>query len=148
MTYSIGEVSNMAGISISTLRFYDKEGLFPKIERSNGGIRMFSEKELEIINMIECLKSTGMPIKDIRRFFDWCDEGDASLEKRRDMFNERLEAVNRQIEELQKALYTIKYKCWYYERAVEAGSEDAVENIPSHEIPKEIQVCKENYLKH
>lgn len=147
MQYSIGEVSNMVGIAISTLRFYDKEGLFPQMERSNGGIRVFSETELEIIKMIECLKFTGMPIKDIKQFFHWCEEGDASLERRRDMFRERLEVVTRQIEELQNALYTIKYKCWYYATAVEAGTEEAVTSIPAHEIPQEIQVCKDNYLK-
>lgn len=147
MYYSIGEVSNTTGIAISTLRFYDKEGLFPKIGRSNGGIRVFSETELEVIKMIECLKSTGMPIKDIKQFFDWCQEGDASLQNRLDMFKERLEAVTLQMEELQKTMDTIKFKCWYYETAVEVGSEEAVKNIPTDEMPEEIQRCKENYLK-
>ena len=60
MYYSIGEVANATGIAISTLRYYDREGMFPDMERSNGGIRVFSSKEIDTIRVIECLKSSGM----------------------------------------------------------------------------------------
>lgn len=82
MSYSIGEVSQTTNIPISTLRYYDREGMFPKLARSNGGIRVFSEKEVATIKVIDCLKNTGMPIKDIKNFLDWGEEGDASLQKR------------------------------------------------------------------
>lgn len=144
MNYSIGDVSGTTGIPISTLRYYDKEGLFPAIGRSNGGIRVFTETEIEVIKIIECLKATGMPIKDIKQFFDWCQEGDASLQKRLNMFKERLAAVTKQMEELQKTMDTIKYKCWYYSTAVTAGSESAAKSIPFEEMPEEIQKCKKN----
>lgn len=147
MDYSIGEISSTTGIAISTLRYYDKEGLFPTIGRSNGGIRIFTETEIEVIKIIECLKATGMPIKDIKQFFDWCQEGDASLQKRLDMFNERLEAVTKQMDELQRTMDTVKFKCWYYTTAVAAGSEEAAKIIPDEEMPEEIQRCKENYLR-
>lgn len=147
MHYSIGQVSSSTGIAVSTLRYYDKEGLFPAIGRSNGGIRIFTETEIEVIKMIECLKATGMPIKDIKQFFNWCREGDASLQKRLDMFKERLTAVTRQMEELQRTMDTVKYKCWYYTTAVAAGSENAAVNIPFEEMPEEIQKYKQNYLK-
>lgn len=145
MYYSIGEVSSITGITISTLRYYDKEGLFPMIGRSNGGIRVFAETEIEVIKMIECLKSAGMSIKDIKQFFDWCQEGDASLQNRLDMFKERLEVVNKQMEELQKTMDTIRYKCWYYSTAVAAGSEDAIKNISIEEMPEEIQRYKRRF---
>ncbi len=144
MYYSIGEVSNKTNIAISTLRYYDKEGLFPTIERSNGRIRMFSDSELDTIKIIECLKATGMSIKDIKQFFDWCQEGDKSLQNRLDMFQERLKVVNQQMEELQKTMDTIKYKCWYYDTAVAAGTEEAVKNFPIEEMPEEIQKYKEH----
>jgi len=147
MYYSIGEVSGTTGIAISTLRYYDKVGLFPKMGRSDGGIRVFTETEIETIRIIECLKATGMPIKDIKRFFDWCQEGDASLKNRLDMFKERFEVVNKQMEELQKTMDTIQYKCWYYGTAVAAGSEDAVKNIPIEEMPEEIRAYKRKYSK-
>jgi len=129
MYYSIGEVANTTGIAISTLRYYDREGMFPNIERSNGGIRLFSDIEIETLRIVECLKTSGLSIKDIKRFLDWCQEGDASLQKRRDMFHERLEAVKRQMEELQKTMDIIKYKCWYYDTALAAGTEEALCNV-------------------
>ena len=64
MEYTIGEVSKMFGLSISTLRYYDKEGLFPNIERKSG-IRKFSEKEIDSLKIIECLKKSGLEIKEI-----------------------------------------------------------------------------------
>ncbi len=142
MSYSIGAVADTMGISISTLRYYDREGLLPDIERSHGGIRVFSENELGRLRIIECLKNSGMSIKNIKQFLDWCGEGDSSLDKRRDMFYERLDAVNKQMEQLQKTLNTIKFKCWYYDAAVEAGTEEAPQRIPFDQMPKDIQACK------
>ena len=66
--YSIGQVSEMFNIPVSTLRYYDKEGLFPNLERSSG-IRRFSEKEIEALRIIECLKKTGMEINPFRYSF-------------------------------------------------------------------------------
>ena len=63
--YSIGQVAEMFGLHISTLRYYDKQGLFPNMERVSG-IRKFSEAEIEALRVIECLKKAGMEIKDIR----------------------------------------------------------------------------------
>lgn len=64
-----------------------------------------------------------MSIKDIKKFIDWCMEGDATLRQRCDMFHERKKVVEEQMALLQKTLETIQYKCWYYETALQAGSE-------------------------
>lgn len=56
--YSIGQVAEMFGLPVSTLRYYDKQGLFPGMERSSG-VRRFSEAELEKLRVIQCLKETG-----------------------------------------------------------------------------------------
>lgn len=111
MFYSIGEVANTTGITISTLRYYDREGMFPNIGRTNGGIRVFSEIEMNTIRVIECLKSSGMSIKEIKKFLVRCHEGDNSLRERRDMFYNRFEEVQKQIEVLQKTVNMLKYKC-------------------------------------
>lgn len=139
MSYSIGEVADATNITVSTLRYYDREGMFPGIERSAGGIRMFSDREVDTIKVIECLKNTGMPIKDIKTFLDWCQEGNASLQKRRDMFYDRLDEVTRQIEALQETMSTIKFKCWYYDAALAAGTEDALKDMPIEEVPEEVR---------
>ncbi len=136
MFYSIGEVANMFNIPTSTLRYYDREGLFPNVKRSNGGIRVFSDAEVDTLKVIECLKSTGMEIKDIRQFLDWCFEGDQTLQKRRDMFYERKAVVEKQMEALQKTMEMIQYKCWYYETACDAGTEAAPRNVPIDNLPE------------
>lgn len=139
MNYSICEVANISGIAISNLRYYDREGLFPNMGRSGGGIRVFSDAEIETIRIIECLKTSGLPIKEIKQFLDWCQEGNASLNKRRDLFYERLEVVKKQMDDLQRTMNIIKYKCWYYDTALIAGDKDAPKNIPMEEVPVEIQ---------
>ena len=65
--YSIGEVSKMFDLPVSTLRYYDKEGLFPNMQRVSG-IRKFSDNEIEAIRVIECLKKSGLEIKEIKQF--------------------------------------------------------------------------------
>ena len=68
--YTIGQVAKLVHLPISTIRYYDKEGLFPTLERTSG-IRKFSEKELEALRMIECLKKSGLKIKDMIQFKCW-----------------------------------------------------------------------------
>ena len=82
MFYTIGEMAKKMGVAPSTLRYYDKEGLLPFVERSGGGIRMFKGEDIEWLSIIECLKKTGMPIKEIKQFIDWCIEGDSTIDKR------------------------------------------------------------------
>lgn len=127
MCYLIGEVSEMLNISVSTLRYYDKEGLLPLINRTDGNIRVFNDEDIECLKMIECLKSTGMPLKDIKQFFEWCEEGDSTIDKRYELFIKQKEKTEKQIEVLQNALNRINYKCEFYRLAKEKGTT----NIPS-----------------
>jgi DNA-binding transcriptional MerR regulator len=139
MAYSSGDVSQMTGIPVSTLRFYDKEGLFPDIERGSGGTRKFTDTHLASIHVVECLKNSGLTIKEIRQFLDWCQEGDNSLTQRQQFFHERLAAVEEQLAVLQQTLDLIRYKCWYYDTAVAAGTERAPRNTPIDEIPESVR---------
>lgn len=123
-TYTIGEAAKALNLTPYTLRYYDKEGLIPFVERTSSGIRLFKESDIDALKIIECLKSTGMPIKEIKSFIDWCSEGDATLQQRFDMFMERKATVEAQMEELRKTMEVIEHKCWYYKTAMEAGTED------------------------
>ena len=78
--YTIGQVSAMFNLPVSTLRYYDKEGFFPNLERK-GNIRYFSDNELEALRIIECLKKSGLEIKDIKQFFIWVSEGSSAMKK-------------------------------------------------------------------
>ncbi len=78
--YTIGQVSAMFNLPVSTLRYYDKEGFFPNLERK-GNIRYFSDNELEALRIIECLKKSGLEIKDIKQFFIWVSEAAPAMKK-------------------------------------------------------------------
>ena len=141
--YSIGQVSEMFHIPVSTLRYYDKEGLFPDIERKSG-IRKFGESEIEALHIIECLKSSGLEIKEIRQFMQWCVLGKETYPQRKELFETRRKAVEAEVERLGKILDMLKYKCWYYAKAMEDGNEDAIlEMLPDH-LPPEIQKLYDN----
>ena len=120
--YSIGEISEKLGISISTLRYYDKQGLLPLVERTNGNIRVFSELDVNLLNVIDCLKNTGLQLKYIKTYFEWCYEGDSTIDKRYEMFLERKAETEKQLAVLQKSLDLINYKCEYYRVAKETGT--------------------------
>ena len=90
--YSIGQVSEMFDIPVSTLRYYDKEGLFPNLQRTNG-VRRFDETELELLRVIDCLKKSGLEIKDIKQFVAWIKEGPSTYTQRKGLFEARKRAV-------------------------------------------------------
>lgn len=123
-TYTISEVAKELNLTPYTLRYYDKEGLLPFVERTAGGRRLFKESDMDALKVIECLKLTGMPIKEIKDFIDWCSDGDATLQQRHDMFIERRATVEAQMEELKKTMEVIEHKCLYYKTALNAGTED------------------------
>lgn len=132
-TYSISEAAKELDLTVYTLRYYDKEGLMPFVERAANGSRLFKESDINAMKIIECLKASGMPIKEIKNFIDWCSEGDATLQLRYDMFMERKTTVEAQMEELKKTMEIIEHKCLYYKTALEAGTEEIhkTENIGS-----------------
>ena len=136
--YTIGQVAEMFGLPISTLRYYDKQGLFPNMERASG-IRRFSEQEIEALRVIECLKKAGMEIKDIRQFIDWCSEGPSTYPQRKVMFEERKAHMEAEITRMNRALDMLKFKCWYYEQAIKDGSEDRLKALIPDRLPEEIR---------
>ncbi|WP_311986230.1 MerR family transcriptional regulator [Vagococcus carniphilus] len=81
--YSIGEVSKLTHISADTLRYYDKIGLIPFVKRNESGHRVFSESDLKYLEVIQCLKLSDVPVKEIGQFVEWTMEGDSTLEKRK-----------------------------------------------------------------
>lgn len=122
MSYTIKEAAEMLNIPPTTIRYYDKEGLLPYIKRRPSGYRSFADSDIEMLRLIECLKATEMPIKDIKQFVEWVKLGDASLSERYEMFLERKRAVEIQMENLKKTMELISYKCNYYKDALDAIS--------------------------
>ncbi|MCD7944865.1 MAG: MerR family transcriptional regulator [Clostridia bacterium] len=144
--YTIGQVSEMFGIPVSTLRYYDKEGLFPDMERESG-IRKFGERELAQLRLIECLKKSGLEIKDIRQFMQWCRKGSATYEKRLELMRTQKESVVREIGRMNEVLDMIKYKCWYYETAAADGNEIRAAASRPEDMPEEVRNAYERLFK-
>lgn len=143
MEYTIGQVAKLTGLSISTIRYYDKEGLLNGINRKSG-IRSFNDKDLNTIRVIECLKNSGMLIKEIRDFMKLCEEGDSSLNERYNFFLDQEKKVQDQIKSLNQTLKLIKFKQWYYLKAISDNTESIVKNMSIDDIPDDI---KELYLE-
>lgn len=123
MTYTISQVAKALNIPTSTIRYYDKEGLLPTLARKESGYRLFSDTEIEMLELIECLKETGMTIKEIKDYAQLTRLGDDSLQERHKMFLEQKKALQARIDALQQSMALIDHKCWYYESAIAAGTE-------------------------
>lgn len=141
--YTIGEVSKLFDLPVSTLRYYDKQGLFPNIERVSG-IRKFQDTELEALRVIECLKRSGLEIKDIKQFMDWCVEGASTYPQRKELFEKQKERLEAEIAHMNQVLDMLKFKCWYYEQAMQDGNEERLKRLLPDRLPEEIQVLYDN----
>lgn len=141
--YTIGQVSKMFGLPISTLRYYDKQGLFPNIERTSG-IRKFGDKEIESIRIIECLKRSGLEIKDIKKYMDWCKEGASTFLQRKELFEKQKKSVESEIERMNHVLDMLKFKCWFYEEAIKAGTDENLRKLLPDNLPDDIQKAYDN----
>ncbi len=133
MTYTVGEMAKKLGVTASTLRYYDKEGLLPFVQRSAGGIRHFTDEDYEWLQIIKCLKQTGMQLKDIRTFVNMAIKGDETIEPRLELINRQRQSVKNQIQQLEQTLKTLDYKKWFYETAKKYGTT----HFPCDELPEE-----------
>lgn len=136
--YTIGQVSRMFDLPVSTLRYYDQQGLFPQMTRTSG-IRRFSERELEALRVIECLKRSGLEIRDIKRFMDWCTAGPSTYAQRLALFQQQKERLEAELQRLQRVQDMLTFKCWYYTQALQDCSEARVQAMLPDHLPQEIQ---------
>ncbi len=127
MGYTIGQVAKKMGLTAHTLRYYEKEGLLPFIKKNGSGLRVFSDNDIGWLELIECLKGTGMSLKGIKQYIDWYIEGDSTLEKRLEMFKQQKINLEEQMLQLQKHMEKINYKIAYYSEIITNGSEGVFE---------------------
>ncbi|WEG13273.1 MerR family transcriptional regulator [Pullulanibacillus sp. KACC 23026] len=115
MTYTIGQVAKMKDLTVSQLRYYDDQGLFPFLQRTEKGDRLFDEEALNYLEMILCLKNTGMPIKEIKQFIDWSMMGDETIPERLEMMKQQEIKVLQHIREAEENLKKIQQKIAKYQ---------------------------------
>lgn len=135
MGYSIGEAAKLLNINESTIRYYDKEGLLPFLNRSKSKIRKFNDNDIRYLKLIECMKKANMSIKDIKTYIELSLKGDSTIKERLNLFLKQKELVNKQIEDLKETLNVLEYKCWYYETALKDNTLKNIENIKEEDVP-------------
>jgi DNA-binding transcriptional MerR regulator len=112
--YSIGEVAAKFNIPESTLRYYEKQGLLPLIERDEAGRRLFSEDQVALLATVICLKTTHMPISGIKQYMDWVVEGDSTVDLRLEMMRNHKDKVLDEISLMTESLKRIDEKIERY----------------------------------
>lgn len=144
--YTIGEVAKMFNLPPSTLRYYDKMGLFPNLDKSVSNIRQFSNADIATLQTIECLKASGLQISQIKHYIQLCSEGNTTLEKRLELFKESQIKVKNQIKELENTLNMLKLKTHYYELSIERGGEEFVDVSDTQSLPDHLKEVFDHYL--
>lgn len=137
MLYTIGEMAKLLKMPASTLRYYDKQGLLPFVERSKNGIRVFKEKDYEWLKLIECLKTAGLTLSEIKEYIFMAMRGDETIEERQNIFLKQRELLKEKISDLQETLEVVEFKCWYYETAKKEGTVSVPKNMKIEELPEE-----------
>lgn len=144
MSYSIKEIAEMMGTTASTLRYYDQVGLLPNVKRVNGR-RVFEDKDFKWLRVLNCMKNINMPVAKIKEYIGLAQQGDQTLQARYDLILEQKHKIKEELVALQKCYQEFEYKEWYYKTALAAGTEKAVEDIPSAEPTLEIDVIPKDY---
>ena len=145
MPYTIKEMSELTGLPASTLRYYDKQGLLPNLRRDQNNRRIFSEDDYRMLRLIDCLKRSGLSIKDIRHFINLTGHGNIALAERLDIFRNRRELLKQEMADLQEVLSIIEYKCWYYEQACTLGDESAITDA---DVPEKFRKARAHLRGH
>ena len=114
----IGEVSQKYDISTDTLRFYEKVGLIPPVNRNQSGIRDYSEADLRRVDFIKCMRGAGLPIEALTQYMNLVMQGDKTIEARKEILINQRDLLAARTQEMQKTLDLLDYKINVYEEAL------------------------------
>jgi DNA-binding transcriptional MerR regulator len=114
----IAVVSERYGISSDTLRYYERIRLIPPVNRNDSGIRDYSDLDLKRVEFIKCMSSAGLTIEVLIEYFGLVQQGDSTIEARKEILKEQRKHLAAKMEELQKTLDLLDYKIALYENAV------------------------------
>ena len=114
----ISEASEQSGLSVDTLRYYEKVGLLPPITRTNGGIRAYTEADIKRIDFIKCMRAAGLPIDVLTEYFELVEQGDETIEARKEILQTQRTRLVAMMAELQETLALLNSKIEGYEDAL------------------------------
>lgn len=118
MTYTIKEFSKKVNLSPSTLRYYEKEGLLPSSKRRNNSHRVYTDSDIPWITLICCLRSTGMSVRDLKRYAELCEHGDKTVQERKQIIQHQKQKIEEQLQEVKKHLDLINKKLNLYDEII------------------------------
>ncbi len=114
----IAEVSEIFGLSVDTLRYYERVGLIPPVHRNEGGIRDYAELDLRRVDFIKCMRGAGLPVEVLIEYMSLVQQGDSTVEARKEILVEQRDLVAARLAEMQKTLDRLNYKIEVYEKAL------------------------------
>ena len=129
----IAEVSEQYGISSDTLRYYERIGLIPPVQRKENGIRDYSELDIRRVEFIKCMRSAGLPIEVLIEYVGLVQQGDKTIETRKEILIEQRELLAARMKEMQKTLGILDHKIEVYENAV-LKKEKAIVQTEDHAL--------------
>ena len=115
---TISEVSKRCNISPGTLRYYEKVGLLSDISRTTSGVRNYTEQDCKQIEFIKCMRSAGLSIEVLRKYFELFKQGKRTLKARRELLATERKALQERFVELQATLKRLDYKITVYDKAI------------------------------
>jgi DNA-binding transcriptional MerR regulator len=123
----IAEVSEKFGLSPDTLRYYERIGLLPTVTRTENGIRDFSELDIRRVEFIRCMRSAGLPIEVLIDYMQLIEQGDSTIEARKEILVEQRDLLASRIAEMQKTLDLLNHKIEVYEKAILTREKEIVQ---------------------
>ena len=123
----IAEVSEQFGMSVDTLRYYERVGLIPPVNRTESGIRDYNELDLRRVDFIKCMRSAGLPVEVLIEYVALVQQGDSTIEARKEILKEQRALLAARMEEMQKTLGILDHKLEVYEKAVLTKEKKIVE---------------------
>ena len=125
----IAGVSERYGLSVDTLRYYERIGLIPHINRGGNGIRDYGELDLRRVDFIKCMRGAGLSLEVLIEYMDLVQQGDGTIETRKEILREQRDLVAARIQEMQKTLDLLNHKIQVYEKAILTKEKQIVQAI-------------------
>ena len=118
---TIREICEKYGLTADTLRYYERIGVIPTVNRTKGGIRNYTEEDVKWVENAVCMRSAGVPMEKLIEYVKLCQEGDSTFQARRDLLAEVREEVQAQLDSYRTTLERLDYKISRYDEAIKTG---------------------------
>ena len=121
---TITEVSKKYGLSADTLRYYERVGLIPKVNRNKSGVRDYTQEDCNWVEFIKCMRAAGLPIEVLIDYVSMFQQGDSTIDARKELLVDQRKVLAKKIEDMNKTLARLDYKIDLYEKGLMMSEKD------------------------